>query len=137
MNIQQVSPSIRPAFITTLVVSWLTIRGLLWISEALFFPETGYTWHASLIDGLLGLFCISLAVQFWIGIVGIRLPVVIMLLMHFGIHLYRWAILDPSGWWTITTMQRLQVIFEASVSMVLIGLLVLVPRLHVIQSVQK
>ena len=137
MNIQQESPSIRPTFITTLVVSWLTIRGLLWISEALFFPETGYTWHASLIDGLLGLFCISLAVQFWIGIVGIRLPVVIMLLMHFGIHLYRWAILDPSGWWTITTMQRLQVIFEASVSMMLIGLLVLVPRLHVIPSVQK
>ncbi|MGE4632540.1 MAG: hypothetical protein AAEJ47_05840 [Planctomycetota bacterium] len=123
MNIQQESHPIRPGLVSTLVVSWLAVRGLLWISAGLFFPETGYTWHTSLVDGLLGIFCISLAIQFWLGIAGVRLPVIIMLLMHIGIHLYRWAILDPAGWWAISTAQRLQVIVESGVVLVLITLL--------------
>ena len=137
MNTHPKPLSTRPGFVITLVVSWLTVRGLLWIAEALFFQEPNLSWHASLVDGLLGIFCISLAIQLWIGISGVLLPVVIMLAMHFGIHIYRWAIIDPHSWWTISTLQRLQVVFESGISLLLIHLLIFFPRPKALPVSQK
>jgi len=114
--------------VIVLVVSWLAVRGIFWILDALFFHEPGFSWQAALIDGLLGVFCISLALQLWWGITGVTIPVVIMLMMHFGIHVHRWAVLDPHGWWAISTPQRLQVVFESGISLLLILLLIFFPR---------
>ena len=118
----------RLNFASALVVSWLSVRGALWIVEALFFQDPGFSWQAALVDGLLGVFCISLALQLWWGIPGVSMPVIVMLMMHFGIHLHRWVILDPHSWWGISTLQRLQIVFESGISLLLIMLLIFVPR---------
>ncbi|MGE4618829.1 MAG: hypothetical protein AAEJ04_03360 [Planctomycetota bacterium] len=110
----------RRGFTEILVASWLTIRGLLWLTEALFFQEAGLSWHASLVDGLLGIFCISLATQLWLGIAGVWIPILLMLIMHLAIHIHRWAIIDAPGWWAISTSERIQVIFESGVVLLLI-----------------
>ncbi|MEC9476823.1 MAG: hypothetical protein VX764_07290 [Planctomycetota bacterium] len=117
-----------PSFVIVLVVSWLSVRGIFWILDALFFQEPGFGWQAALIDGLLGIFCFSLALQLWCGITGVTVPVIIMLMMHIGIHVHRWAVLDPHGWWAISTIQRLQVVFESGISLLLITLLIFFPR---------
>lgn len=108
------------SFTEILVGSWLVIRGLLWLVEAVAFQEPGLSWHASLVDGLLGVFCISLAAQLWLGVAGVWIPILLMLLMHLAIHIHRWVIIDAPGWWTLSTPQRLQIIFESGVVLLLI-----------------
>lgn len=137
MNTPARNTFIGPNFAVVLVVSWLSVRGILWITKALFFQEAGLTWHASFVDGLLGVFCISLAIQLSVGVVGVSVPVIIMLMLHVGMHLHRWVVIDPHSWWAISTLQRLQIVFESGISLVLACLLLFFPPGKIHQPCQE
>jgi hypothetical protein len=65
-----------------------------------------------------------LAVQLFFGTPGVRVPAVLLFLLHTSIQVHRWAILDASGWSALSTSQRLQIIFDGGISALLAFLLI-------------
>jgi len=99
-----------------IAAGWLLARGLLWVYSAFFPPLDVVYQMVRLTNGLLGGFCVLLALQLIYRIPGARVPAIAILLLHSALHIHRWAVIDAAGWWATTTAVRLQIIFEGGVA---------------------
>ncbi len=123
MQVHDPVPSVGTRRIALLAAGWLTVRGGFWIFSAFSSLDTALRWQSQLTDVLLGVFCILLAAQLFFGTPGVRVPAILLFLLHTSIQVHRWAILDPSGWSALSTSQRLQIILDGGVSALLAFLL--------------
>jgi hypothetical protein len=124
MQVHDPVPSFGTRGIALIAAGWLSVRGGFWIFSAVSSLDTALRWQSQLTDALLGVFCILLAVQLFFGTPGVRVPAVLLFLLHTSIQVHRWAILDASGWSALSISQRLQIIFDGGISALLAFLLI-------------
>lgn len=124
MQVHDPVPSVATRRIALLAAGWLSVRGGFWIFSAFSSLDTALRWQSQFTDALLGVFCILLAAQLFFGTPGVRVPAVLLFLLHTSIQVHRWAILDPSGWSALSTSQRLQIILDGGFSALLAFLLI-------------
>ncbi len=125
MQIHDPVPSSGTRCIALIAAGWLSVRGGFWIFSAFSSLEAALRWQSQLTDGLLGIFCILLAAQLFFGTPGVRVPAILLFLLHASIQVHRWAILDASGWSALSPPQRLQIILDGGISALLALLLII------------
>lgn len=107
------------------VVGWLSFRGLVWWGTGFGWLHSPLLLSSPLLDGLVGLMCLALARQLWVGIPGSTPPAILILLMHTTLYAYLLVFLRPESWASLETWTRMQVLIEtgSAAAMVLILLL--------------
>jgi len=124
MQVHDPVPSFGTRGIALIAAGWLSVRGGFWIFSAVSSLDTALRWQSQFTDALLGVFCIVLAAQLFFGTPGVRVPAILLFLLHTSIQVHRWAILDASGWSALSTSQRIQIIFDGGISALLGFLLI-------------
>ncbi|MDC0347576.1 hypothetical protein OAN47_04095 [Planctomycetota bacterium] len=128
MNEDSKSRSGPPEPVLAMISGWLTLRGLAWLATSTGLLDLNFLQSTPLLDGLIGMMCLALARQVWIGTPGSTPPVFVLLLMHATLQIYNWGFLHPELWSSLAVLQRGQIILETgTASLFLAAILFLRP----------
>ena len=114
----------------SLVVGWLTFRGLAWWLTGIGWLNSPLLLSTPLLDGLVGFMCLAIARQLWVGTPGSVPPAILILLMHTTLHFYLLIYLRPEIWLTLEAWTKAQVLIESGSAAVLVLILLFIRPLR-------